>query len=52
MMEMRLTEEEIMKLISVMSTEEIEEKLDANYSYWDVEKVSVDTFSLKKKVDE
>ena len=35
-MKLTLSPKEIIKILSNMSIETIEERLDANYSYWDV----------------
>lgn len=47
-MKIILTEQQVMKIISGLSVEDIEQRLEYNWSTWAVERVGVDTFSLTK----
>ena len=49
-MEIRLTKFDVAKILSRMGTEEMEEKLDSNYSYWLVSVDRTGSFILNEKI--
>lgn len=52
MMKLVLTKTDVEKILSSMDAEEIEEKLEASYIYWEVRCEASNPFQLSKKEKE
>ena len=48
-MELKLSKEDVEKILSTLDIEDIENRLDANYSHWDILNDNCDPFILTKK---